>query len=83
MLARQMGMFDVRMPAFRPLTPRRRGLYSVVAGGEFYHRGGPRIRLWFYFYRSSKGWRIYDVTSNGVGAVAELRKQFFAERFDR
>ncbi len=83
MLARQMGMFDVRMPAFRPLITRRSGLFKVVAGGEFYHRGGPHIRLLFYFYRSSKGWRIYDVTSNGVSAVKQLRRQFFADRFDR
>ena len=83
MLARQMGMLDVRMPAFRPLVPRRHGLYTVAAGGEFYHRGGPHIRLLFYFYRSAKGWRIYDVTSNGVSAVKQLRRQFFADRFDR
>jgi hypothetical protein len=83
MLAKRMGMLDVRMPAFRPVIPRRKGGYTVVAGGEFYHRGGPHIRLLFHFYRSSKGWRIYDVTSNGVSAVAELRKLHFANRFDR
>ncbi len=83
MLAQRMGMLDVRMPAFKPVIPRRTGTYTVVAGGEFYHRGGPHIRLLFHFYLSSKGWRIYDVTSNGVRAVAELRKRYFAKRFDR
>jgi len=83
MLAQRMGMLDVRMPAFRAVMPRRTGTYTVVAGGEFYHRGGPHIRLLFHFYLSSKGWRIYDVTSNGVRAVAELRKRYFAKRFDR
>jgi ABC-type transporter MlaC component len=83
MLAQRMGMLDVRMPAFRAVTPRRKGTYTVVAGGEFYHRGGPHIRLLFQFYLSSKGWRIYDVTSNGVSALAELRRHYFANRFDR
>ncbi len=83
MLARRMGMFEVRMPAFRPVTPRRTGTYTGVAGGEFYHRGGPHIRLLFQFYLSSKGWRIYDVTSNGVSAVAELRRLYAGDRFNR
>jgi hypothetical protein len=83
MLAKRMGMFDVRMPAFRAAIPRRTGTYTAVAGGEFYHRGGPHIRLLFHFYYSSKGWRIYDVTSNGVSAIAELRRLYFAKRFNR
>jgi len=83
MMAKRMGMLDVRMPAFRPAIPRRTGSYTAVAGGEFYHRGGPHIRLLFHFYYSSKGWRIYDVTSNGVSAVTELRRHYFAHRFER
>jgi len=83
MMAQRMGMLDVRMPAFRPAVPRRTGTYTMVAGGEFYHRGGPHIRLLFHFYLSSKGWRIYDVTSNGVSAVAELRRRYSSDRFNR
>jgi len=83
MLAQRMGMLDVRMPALKAVTPKRTGTYTVVAGGEFYHRGGPHIRLLFHFYLSSKGWRIYDVTSNGVSAVAGLRRRYFNNRFDR
>ena len=83
MMAQRMGMLDVRMPAFRPAVPRRTGTYTVVAGGEFYHRGGPHIRLLFHFYLSSKGWRIYDVTSNGVSDVAELRRRYSSDRFNR
>jgi len=83
MLAQRMGMLDVRMPALKAVIPRRTGTYTVVAGGEFYHRGGPHIRLLFHFYLSSKGWRIYDVTSNGVSAVAGLRSRYFNNRFDR
>jgi len=82
-LARKMGMYDVRMPSFAPLAPRQTDTYTWTAGGEFYHRGGPYIRLVFHFYYSSQGWRIYDVTSNGASAVDGLRRAYFAERFER
>jgi ABC-type transporter MlaC component len=76
MLARQMGMYDVRMPSFRPLTPVRTSVSTWQAGGVFYHPGGPTIRLTFEFYLTQRGWRIYDVTSNGVSAVATLRNSY-------
>ena len=82
-LARKMGMYDVRMPSFTPLVPRQISSYTWTAGGEFSHRGGPSIRLVFYFYLSSQGWRIYDVTSNGASAVDGLRRAYFTERFDQ
>jgi len=77
LLARQMGMYDVRMPSFRPLTPVRTSVSTWQAGGVFYHPGGPIIRLTFEFYLTQRGWRIYDVTSNGVSAVATLRNSYF------
>jgi ABC-type transporter MlaC component len=80
-LARRMGMFNSRIPQVWPITPHPTGPYTWVAGGTFYHPAGPDIRLVFYFYLSSNGWRIYDVTSNGVSAVENLRETHFAERF--
>ncbi len=80
-LARQMGMFSSRIPRLMPITPRPTGPYRWIAGGDFYHRGGPYIRLRFHFYLSPNGWRIYDVTSNGVSAVKRLREGYFATRF--
>lgn len=82
-LARRMGMFSSRIPRVLPMMPHPTGPYTWVAGGTFYHPGGPHIRLVFYFYLSANGWRIYDVTSNGVSAVADLRKIHFAERLER
>jgi ABC-type transporter MlaC component len=80
-LARRMGMFNVRMPGFRPLRPWRTGPYSWSAGADIHHPGGPSVRLVFHFYLSSRGWRIYDVTSNGVSAIATLRQRHFDNRF--
>jgi len=81
-LAHQMGMYDVRMPMFRPLVPVRTSLETWRAGGVFYHPDGPAIRLTFNFYLTPRGWRIYDVDSNGVSVVAELRRRYYARRFD-
>ncbi len=81
-LARKMGMYDVRMPRFRPVMPVATGNSTWRAGGEFYHPGGPTIRLSFYFYLTPRGWLIYDVSSNGVSAVSDLRRHFFARRFE-
>ena len=78
LLARQMGMFGTRIPRFRPMLPVRNGYTTWVAGGEILHPGGPYVRLQFYFYPSSNGWRIYDVTSNGMSAISWLRRQRLA-----
>jgi len=78
-LAKQMGLFEVRLPRVQPLLPRQTGPFTGIAGGTFYHAGGPHIRLVFCFYLSTNGWRIYDVTSNGVSAVKQLRARHFAE----
>jgi hypothetical protein len=81
-LARQFGLYDVRMPRFVPLMPVATGTETWHGGGVFYHLGGPVVRLYFEFYLTPRGWRIFDVTSNGVSAVAEMRKRFFRERFN-
>lgn len=81
-LARQVGLYDVRMPRFVPILPVVSSTNTWRGGGVFYHLGGPEIRLYFEFYLTPRGWRIFDVTSNGVSAVAEMRKRFFRNRFD-
>lgn len=82
-IAHRMGMLDVRMPLFRPVQARRTSQYTWAAGGEFYHRDGPAVQLLFHFYLSSRGWRIYDVSSNGVKATESMRRSYFANRFER
>jgi len=75
LLARETGMYDVRMPRFFPLLPVATSPYTWRAGGAFYHPGGAVVRLYFHFYLTPRGWRIYDVSSNGISAVATLREQ--------
>lgn len=76
-LARQMGLLDVRMPYFRPLPPVRTSAWSWTLGGVVWHRGGPWVRLGFHFYLTPRGWRIYDVTANGVSFTDQLRREGF------
>jgi len=82
-LARKVGMYNVRMPRFRPLWPVATSSETWQVGGVFYHPGGPNLRLYFHIYLTPRGWRIYDVSNNGVSAVTDLRKRFFANRFER
>ena len=82
-LARKVGMYDVRMPRFYPRFPAMTSSNTWRVGGVFLHRGGPTIRLYFYFYLTPRGWLVYDVSSNGVSAVEDLRRRFFEERFER
>jgi ABC-type transporter MlaC component len=82
-LAYKMGMNSSRLPRFHPIMPVQTSLWSWTAGGQFYHLGGPNIRLVFHFYMTPRGWRIYDVTSNGMSAVAGLRRSYFANLFDK
>jgi ABC-type transporter MlaC component len=81
-LAHKVGMYNRRMPRFRPLLPVATSSYTWQAGGVFYHPGGPVLSVYFHFYLTPRGWRIYDVSSNGVSAVNDLRKRFFANRFE-
>ena len=80
-LARKTGMYDARMPRFAPLPPAPVGAYSWKVGGDIIRPAGPVTRLVFYFYLTPRGWRIFDVSSNGISAVAEMRKAYFNKRF--
>lgn len=73
-LAYRMGMFNSRIPKFRPVLPQQRGGNTIVMGADFYHPDGPNFRLLFYFHLTTGGWRIYDMSSNGRSAVADLRR---------
>lgn len=76
LLARRMGWMGGRMPRFRPLLPYRSGSNEITVGGWFHHFTGPRVRLEFRLYLSGRGWRVFDVRSNGRSLVLQLRRDF-------
>lgn len=52
---------------------RRVTVGALVRGGTMYERP---VRLQFRFYRGDSGWKVFDVTANGVSAVAYYRQHF-------
>ncbi len=75
-MALRMGWFSDRMPRFWPQLPYPAGPNHMVMGGLFMHYGGPHLRLEFHFYFSERGWRIFDVTSNGVSLLRPVRQAY-------
>lgn len=49
---------------------------EVVVGVAVQNPRGYPARLDFRFYRSSEGWKIFDVSANGTSAVMHYRKHF-------
>jgi len=79
-LAREMGLYDRRMPRFRPLWPVATSRYTWQAGGVLYRPDGPVTYLCYHFYPTPGGWRIYDISSNGASLVGELRRRYLDRR---
>ncbi|MDZ7753920.1 MAG: ABC transporter substrate-binding protein [Gammaproteobacteria bacterium] len=55
----------------------RRDARQVAVGalvrGSMYEQP---VRLQFRFYRGNSGWKVFDVTANGISAVSYYRQQF-------
>lgn len=72
-IAEQMGLLDGRPPHYRPLVPRRIGPLQWRVGGEILHPPFAVVRLEFLLTWTWRGWRVYDVSSNGMRASEFLR----------
>ena len=75
-LARQLGIYSRGLPRVVFDRPRRTGEREVVVRARVYPRNGYPVRLAFRFHYGRKGWRIYDVASNGQSAVSYYRGYF-------
>ena len=49
---------------------------EVIVGVAVINPRGYPARLDFRFYRSSEGWKVFDVSANGTSAVMHYRKHF-------
>ena len=58
------------------LRARRGRPNEVVVGVAVQNPRGYPARLDFRFYRSSEGWKVFDVSANGSSAVMHYRKHF-------
>jgi phospholipid transport system substrate-binding protein len=58
------------------MRPRRTGEDEVDVGVAVLNPRGYPAQLKFRFYRSSEGWKVFDVEANGSSAVAYYRQYF-------
>lgn len=56
--------------------PRPRGTDEVVVEAQVVHPQRFPIRLSFRFHREPHGWQVFDVSTNGMSAVAFYRQYF-------
>jgi phospholipid transport system substrate-binding protein len=75
-LARELGAFAKPQPqvSFYRARPAGRGQIEVPA--RVLPANGYPIRLTFRFRQGDDGWKVIDVSSNGLSAVQYLRQQF-------
>ena len=60
----------------RYFTPRGQGIDDVSVRAWIMQPTGIPTKLEFRFYKSNKGWKIFDVKAEGNSAVVYYRKQF-------
>jgi phospholipid transport system substrate-binding protein len=78
-LARQLGSVERPLPPVdvfpaRPgRSPTEARVYALVRRGQ---AAGAPVRLEFRFYWGRRGWRVYDVATNGASAVGFYRRYF-------
>jgi phospholipid transport system substrate-binding protein len=74
-LVERLGDYDrqqIRVVSERVSPNGRIGTVTTVIRGP---RGYP-ARMDFRFYKSRRGWKVYDVMANGQSAVVHYRRQF-------
>jgi phospholipid transport system substrate-binding protein len=60
---------------YRPLNPEQ-GAKDVTVNTEIEQAGGPTIQINYSMYLSEDGWKVYDVSINGVSLVTNYRTSF-------
>ncbi len=81
-LARQFGFYDPRPPRIAPLPARYLADGELVLGFRIWRPLRGYSDIFFHFYRLPQGWRIVDVSRNGVRATEVFRAHFDAGRLD-
>lgn len=77
-LARQFGFYDPRPPRIFPLPRRYLPTGELVIGFRIWRPLRGPADIFFHFYRLPQGWRVVDVSRNGVRATDVFRAHFYA-----
>jgi len=64
------------VPEVRFMPPRFIEKDEADVAARVYPRGGYPIDVVFSFHKTPRGWRIFDVTTEGVSAVSYYRRMF-------
>ena len=73
-LAKRLTSYENQDVRFYP--PRRAGENEVKVRVAILQAGGYPANLDFRFYRSAKGWKVFDVAANGSSALSYYRQHF-------
>lgn len=74
--SRIVSAYGDAQPRLQFLPPRKRGFDEVIVSARIYPSKGYTIRVDFRFLKGPKGWKIYDVGTNGNSAVSYFRNYF-------
>lgn len=74
--ARIVNAYGDKHPRLVFLPARKRGYEEVIVPARIYPSRGYTIRIDFRFLKGPKGWKIYDVGTNGNSAVSYFRSYF-------
>jgi len=74
--ARIVNAYGDKQPRLVFLPARKRGRNEVIVSARIYPSRGYTIRIDFRFLKGPKGWKIYDVGTNGNSAVSYFRSYF-------
>jgi phospholipid transport system substrate-binding protein len=80
-LTERLTRYDNQDVRFYP--PRRVGQNEVKVRVAILQAGGYPANLDFRFYRSTQGWKVFDVAANGSSALSFYRQYFSAKRSGR
>lgn len=75
-LAEIVGGYAGKQPEVRFMPPRRINDKEVDVSARVYPANNYPINVRFSFHKSPRGWKIFDVTTNGISAVSYYRKMF-------
>ncbi len=75
-LAKELGAFANPQPQVSFYRPRPAGRNEVEVPARVLPANGYPIRLTFRFRQGNDGWKVIDVSSNGLSALQYLRQQF-------
>ncbi|MEE9343773.1 MAG: ABC transporter substrate-binding protein [Gammaproteobacteria bacterium] len=76
-IGRELGIFSSQALRLNFFPPRQIGPADVAIVARVFHPQQPPIRMMFKFHHlANQGWKIFDVSINGMSALAYYRRHY-------